>query len=58
MAVKIMYLRRNIERQTDIESQNTILVERMMQSSSYSRPKRDTLLKDSLNAVYRGRLER
>ncbi len=48
----------NKERQNDIENHNTILVERMMHSSSYIRPRKSVQIKDSLNAPYRSRLER
>ena len=46
------------ERQLDIENHNSILVERMMKSTSYVRPKHDALLKESLNSIYRNKVER
>ena len=53
-----MYIYQHPERQVDIENHNTILVDRMMHSSSYLRPKKQPLLKESLNSGLRSRVDR
>lgn len=52
------YLFLHSERQADIESHNTILVERMMRNTSYIKTRNDTFFKDTLNGEYKSRLSR
>lgn len=53
-----MYSLPHPERQNQVENQNTLLVERMMHSSSLVRSQKGALMKDSLNSGYRSRKDR
>lgn len=53
-----MYHSYQLERDADISTQNTILVEKMMRSTSYVRSRQESYLKDTLNGEYRSRLSR
>jgi hypothetical protein len=53
-----MYVPEHSERQAAIENDNNVLVEKMMSSSSYIRPAKDARRKDSLNSIYRSRVDR